>query len=190
MRGILLGAWIALLGTVAVADFDDGRLAFMQEDYATAMAEWLPLAEAGDPEAAYWVGSMYASGQGVRIQLREAVKWYRLAADKGHPEAQYHLGFMYRVGNGVTRDETESVQWYRKAAEQGHGYAQFNLGSLYGGGRGVEQDYVQAYKWFSLAAMHGIEEARQALFYCIDHLTEEQVTEARRLALDWRAKTE
>ena len=47
------------------------------------------------------------------------------------------------------------------------------------------EDYVQAYKWFSLAAMYGVDDARVALFYCVDRLSDAEVAEAQRLALEW-----
>ena len=35
---------------------------------------------------------MYASGEGVPEDDKEAVKWYRLAAEQGYAQAQYNLG--------------------------------------------------------------------------------------------------
>jgi len=177
---------VAAAGHVAFADYDAGASAYRQGDFETALAELQPLAEQGDARAQYRLGVMYAAGQGVEINLREAVRLYRAAAEQGHAEAQNALAFMYRVGNGVPQSDEDAIKWYRLAADQGVGQAQYNLGSMYGGGRGVSSDFVQAYKWFSLAAMHGVEDARKALFYCIDQLSPEQVAEAQRLALEWR----
>ena len=57
---------------------------------------------------------------------REAVKWYRKAAEQGYAKAQYNLGVMYFKGEGVA-DDAEAVKWYRKSAEQGFAFAQRNL---------------------------------------------------------------
>ena len=51
--------------------------------------------------------------------IREAVKWYRLAADQGHGEAQFNLGMMYAAGWGVPQDDTEVVKWYRRGSGAG-----------------------------------------------------------------------
>jgi TPR repeat protein len=59
------------------ADFDAGVAAYNKGDYATAMREWRPLAEAGDASAQYNLGVMYANGEGVPEDDAEAVKWYR-----------------------------------------------------------------------------------------------------------------
>ena len=71
---------------------------------------------------------MYDYGWGVPEEDREAVRWYRLAADQGNARAQDLLGFMYRFGGeGVPRDDREAVRWYRLAADQGHAGAQTSL---------------------------------------------------------------
>jgi TPR repeat protein len=73
---------------------------------------------------------MYQEGHGVAKDDREAVKWYRKAAEQGNAPAQYSLGVMYEDGRGVTKDESEAVKWYRKAAEQGDADAKDALKDL------------------------------------------------------------
>ncbi len=63
---------------------------------------------------------MYEKGLGVDNDDREALKWYRKAAEKNHAQAQYHLGNMYENGRGVAEDLNEAKSWYRKAANQKH----------------------------------------------------------------------
>ena len=75
---------------------------------------------------------MYDSGRGMAKDEREAVRWFRLAAEQGHAEAQSNLGASYALGQGVPWDEGEAVRWYRLAAEQGAPTAQVNLGPIPG----------------------------------------------------------
>jgi TPR repeat protein len=70
---------------------------------------------------------MYAQGRGVAKDEKEAVKWYRKAAEQGLASAQLNLGFMYAQGHGVTKDERVAAEWYRKAAEQGNQEAKYRL---------------------------------------------------------------
>jgi alpha/beta superfamily hydrolase len=98
---------------------------------------------------------MYDSGQGVEQDAKQAVVWYRKAAEQGNANAQANLGIMYARGQGVERDAKQAVVWYRKAAEQGHATAQANLGMMYDSGQGVEQDAKQAVFWYSKAAEQG-----------------------------------
>ena len=62
---------------------------------------------------------MYAKGQGVPEDYREAVNWYRQAAGQGLSEAQRNLGFMYANGQGVPEDDRTAAKWFARAAEQG-----------------------------------------------------------------------
>jgi len=38
---------------------------------------------------------------GVTESFKEAVEWYRKAAEQGVPDAQSNLGLMYKKGQGV-----------------------------------------------------------------------------------------
>jgi len=49
------------------------------------------LAEQGDAEAQLNLGDMYSDGEGIAKDDREAVKWYRLAAEQGNKIAQYSI---------------------------------------------------------------------------------------------------
>ena len=98
---------------------------------------------------------MQERGQGVPQDDKEAMKWWRLAAEQGIARAQYNLGVMYRKGRGVPQNDETAMKWYRLAAKQGHAGAQNNLGALYTDGQSVITDYVRAYMWFNIAASSG-----------------------------------
>ena len=61
----------------------------------------------------------YATGDGVPVDEKEAVRWFRLAADQRDVFAQYNLAFAYANGRGVPTDQSEAAHWYQLAAEQG-----------------------------------------------------------------------
>ena len=111
--------------------------------------------EHSSAEEQFNLGVAYDYGNGVTEDDREAVKWYRLAAEQGYAVAQYNLGLMLYKGRGVTQDEGEAVKWFRLAAEQGYADAQFNLGIMFANGSGVTQDVREAVKWYRLAAEQG-----------------------------------
>lgn len=48
-------------------------------------------AKRGDAEAQFNLGLMYAEGRGVREDAREAVRWFRRAAEQDHARAQWWL---------------------------------------------------------------------------------------------------
>ena len=62
---IILAFLMMLSSPVAAQDFDKGLAAAEAGDYATALQEWTPLAEAGDANAQFSLGFMYQYGQGV-----------------------------------------------------------------------------------------------------------------------------
>ena len=73
------------------ADFWKGLRSYATGDYASALREWVPLAEQGNVEAQYQLGLMYDEGQGVLKDHKTAMKWYKLAADQGHEGARHTL---------------------------------------------------------------------------------------------------
>lgn len=60
----------------ALADVKAGVDAWQQGDYAKAIAEWRPLANAGDPDAQFNLGQAYKLGRGVPADLNSAVDWF------------------------------------------------------------------------------------------------------------------
>jgi hypothetical protein len=127
---------------------------------------YLNLAEKGKLRNAreqYELGRMYHDGDGVALDLMEAAKWYRKAAEQGNADAQLRLGRMYHVGDGVALDLVEAAGWFRESAERGNASAQFALGSMYQYGTGVGLDLTEAAKWYRKSADQGDAGAQFAL---------------------------
>lgn len=112
-------------------------------------------AQAGDAAAQTRLGWAYQKGTGVKADMKEAVKWFRKAADQSAPEAQDALGEMTQAGQGTKRDLNEAIRLYRLAGDKGNVAAQYNLAYLYEQGMGVDKDEKQAAHWYQLAAEGG-----------------------------------
>src|SRR5690348_17773091 len=83
-RGTLaaVAAFLSLLPGVAIAGpLDDGTAAAKRGDYSMAMRLLRPLAEEGNAAAQYDLGELYDSGNGVKQNFAEALKWLRLSAN-------------------------------------------------------------------------------------------------------------
>ena len=119
--------------------------------------------EKGDPQAQYFLASMYENGMGVNKNLQEATRWYKESAKGGLAESQYKVGLMYGRGEGVAQDKSEATFWYRKAADQGHKEAQFTMGYRYEFGKGVQQNYKEAIAWYLKASEQGHPSAQNYL---------------------------
>jgi TPR repeat protein len=98
---------------------------------------------------------MYAQGEGVKQDFREARHLFQKAADQGDDVGQSSLGRCYAGGLGVKQDFVEAGRWWRKAAKQGDASAQFDLGVMHRNGDGVKQDWAEAAQWFRKAAEGG-----------------------------------
>jgi len=151
-----------------------------------AFQEYMKAAEQGDAEAQHSLGLMYANGQGVTQDYKEAVKWYAKAAEKGLAGAQFSLGFAYYLGQGVPQDYKETVKWYTKAAEKGSVWAQHSLGLMFDLGRGVPQDYNEAFKWHTKAAEKGLAGAQFYLGLMYDN--GQGVSQDYKEAVQWYTK--
>ena len=112
------------------------------------------------------LGKKYDFGEWIPVDYKEAVKWYRKAAEGGHAKAQNNLGVCYIEGKGVAKDEREAVKWFTKSAEQGFSEAQYRLGICYYHGQGIPKDTSEAVKWFRKAADGGHVMAQYSLGVC------------------------
>jgi TPR repeat protein len=65
----------------------------------------------GDANAQFALGAKYASGEDVRQNYSEAVKWFTQAAEHGHVASAATLGAFYWAGRGVTQDYGSAYMW-------------------------------------------------------------------------------
>ena len=122
------------------------------------------LAEMGNPDAQSKLGVLNASGVGMEVNKKEAVKWYGKAAGQGYPLGQWNLAFMYLRGEGgLQEDYAKARELFQQAADQGFAPAQYDLGMMYYHGVAVESNRDEAEKWFRRAAGQGYREAKKKL---------------------------
>ena len=136
---------------------------YSEMDYNSLLSK----ANKEDSRAQNELGWRYEHGKGgVSQDMKEAVKWFRKAAENGNSAAQSNLGIFYDYGKGVQQDYAEAVKWYKKSAEQGNPQGQNNLGWCYQKGKGVQQDYAEAVKWYKKSAEQGNTSAQYSLGMC------------------------
>jgi len=124
MRRLLLVMVIALMAAaprpVLAANFEAGLEAFNVGDYATAFANWWPLALRGDARSQASLGFLYYSGKGVQRDDQKSLLWFSRAAEAGQPTAQFFLGLQYFYGRGVRRDLARAYSWCDIALTNGY----------------------------------------------------------------------
>lgn len=148
-----------MLAAPAHADVKDGVDAWQRGDYPAAVAQWRPLAIAGDADAQFNLGQAYKLGRGVPADLSQAEAWYRRAADQGHLQAEDNLGLVLFSAN---RREEAMVHVARSAA-RGEPRAQYVLGTAHFNGDLAPKDWPRAYALTKRASDAGLEIAAARL---------------------------
>ena len=157
----------------------DGILHWQRADYSGAVAIWRPLAEKGDPDAAFDLGQAYRLGRGVPTNLAAAQTWFERAAAKGHLDAQTTLGLMlFENGNRVA-----GLRWLKQAAERGAPQALLIFGTALFNGDGIKQDPILGYAYVSRAAAQGLAPAQATLEQLNQILPVEQRKKALAIAM-------
>lgn len=97
----------AAIGPDAEDEVEKGLLTYHDQDFKTAFSVWLPVAEAGNADAQFFLGGLYMDGAGVEEDLTRAHAWFRLAAEKGHPKAKEFLDLIRSI---MTADQIETAE--------------------------------------------------------------------------------
>ena len=107
-------------------------------------------AEQGNVMAQYYLGAMYATGNGeVAQDCDAAASWYTKAAEQGLAMAQNNLGFLYATGQGVPQDYVTAYMWITLAVMGDYPDAANNLNILakYMTPELIEHAQVLAHTW-------------------------------------------
>ncbi len=98
-----------------------------------------------DPHAQYLLGLRYEYGHGVKPSLKQAMSWYKRAAEKKHPAANFRIGYLYQ--NYWREFDLEYLEYMPKAlkfytigAEGGNADALAAMGYCYTAGMGIKRN--------------------------------------------------
>lgn len=149
----LLGLLFACALPAAGSELAQGLAAFRAGDWIEAFTRLSPLAEAGDGEAAFALGEMYARGQGVVADPELARDCYRRAAARGVVPAMLALASLLEARGGE-EDLAEAENWLKEAVHRGSREARLALGLYY---LRVEprRDFTEAARFLAQAALAG-----------------------------------
>lgn len=106
--------------SAAPGTFEKGMTALMRGDYAIAYCHWAPLADQGFSEAQYHLGWLYANGNGLAVDMQQALNWWLKAAHQDHTDAQFAVALAFTTGEGMQKDFDQAIKWYLSAARLGH----------------------------------------------------------------------
>lgn len=114
-------------------------------------------AKANDVEAIFVLASMYATGEGEKLDQKKALELFEKSAQLGSSNAMLQLGLIYRNGNDlIKKDDLKALKWFEQGAKKGNPSAIHNLGVSYYKGLGITEDKAKAFKYFSQSAELGL----------------------------------
>lgn len=116
----------------------------------TAWARLLPLANAGDPVAQFYMGHL-CDELSPRDQ-EQAYAWYQKSSDGGFLEGSHYLASFTYHGMGTVRDIKKALTLFRKSAEAGLDASQWKLGQHL---LLSNESREEAILWLKLAAAQG-----------------------------------
>ena len=70
-------------------------------------------------EAQLACAEIYETGNGAKLNLKQALYWYEQAAKQGSLAAQLKCGNMYYRGRAENRNPKKARRWLEAAAQQG-----------------------------------------------------------------------
>lgn len=147
----------------------------------------------GEVSAQLELGNLYQRGELVALDLKQAFRWYELAALQGSAEGAYQAGLLLlresedkaivlleqsansgyalaqlKLGDLLSaqsgRVKAEQIyDLYLSAARQGNQEAQYNVAELLVSGKGVERDLETALYWYRESASQGDRRAQLAV---------------------------
>ena len=96
-------------------DYDAGYKAYEQKDYATALRHFRPLAKQGHAAAQFWLGYMYAEGEGVPEDDVAACAWFSIAQREKPSQDDFDQDDFYFNQDDFDRDADEDKDKFMDA---------------------------------------------------------------------------
>ena len=123
---------------------------------AKAIEYYEESANAGFEKSQRRLFELYSSGDGVKEDGNEALKWLIKMAENNDPDVLLKVGDIYNYGKyGININKANAFFWYEKSANQGNTDAMCELGEFYFNGYGVQKNQSKAFDWDKKAAELG-----------------------------------
>ncbi len=156
------------------------------KDQAAALAQFRSAADAGDPLAAYMLGSFYQGLDEAVIakDIAEALKWKTIAAEAGYASAQHDVARLhFEVG-----EIDQALEWLTRAAQQGDVLALRALASLHNSDA-IPKDAARTFAYYTLALKQTIALPQKQLDWIAEFtaaMTPEDKARGEAIVTDWK----
>lgn len=105
-----------------------------------------------DVEAVYFEALDALNGVDGKVDLKNAIRLFRTAANEGDARSQHVLGTLYSSGYGVRKNMRQSFRWHELAAESRYPFAMVDFAYAYLRGDGGDVDREKAKALFEEVA--------------------------------------
>lgn len=184
-RQTILGSFLLCVFALIIG-FGSNHLSHFWDNEVNLTRQIRHFAHQGNPDAQTKLGWRYSNGVGVMYSHKEAVYWYKKAAEQGYAKSQYNLGNAYYSGIGIKRDYDKAFQLFTLAAEQNQPNSFNGLAKMYHTGRGVEKSYKKAHELYNKAISLGLTYPNASLGYM--HEKGEGVQASKEIAIEYYKK--
>jgi TPR repeat protein len=121
-------------------------------------------AELGQREAAQSLAVMLHTGEGVPVDLKQAIHYYELAVKSGFPDAMNNLAEIYQHGEGgISPNPGKAITLQRRAAQLGYSLAMLNLAGYYENNPAAAKADFLSLSYYLIANQYGELEAKEGL---------------------------
>jgi len=134
--------------------YQDALVAYEDGNKTLALVNAKIAGANGNADAQVMVGHILMRGETGLIDVDDAAKWFRSAADQDHPDAFVALGEM-ALRSQAGLEPNQAQNWLIKAANLGRSDAMRVLADMYTRGTGVQKNAETAATWLSRANRHG-----------------------------------
>ena len=143
-----------------------------------------PLAEAGDPEAQYYLAMLYSWGRGIEKNSELSMHWMTKAAKNGELGALNMLASFYFTGTNTEQNHDVALNLYTLLAKLGQRDTQLFIGKLLVDSPYYEKDLISGVSWFLVAQSYEPLNEKYQLYYnqAIKQMSEIQINQAQKIA--------
>ena len=132
---------------------NDDRFPLDERDKAAEQLE--QLADTGDANAQYIIGTAYRDSGLLIPDTAKAQKFLERAAEQNLDVAQYALGKLYLSDDSDVHDPAKGIYWLKRSADNGNDFAAYRLGKEYLSGKNTIKDAETAVSYLRQAADNG-----------------------------------
>lgn len=98
----------------------------------------------GNSAAYYNLGYIYLLGQGVNVDEKKAVDYFRKGTSHQDVKCMQGLAMCYKNGDGVEIDYAKTIYWLKQGVKLNDDDCKYQLALCYEQGIGVEEDLDEA----------------------------------------------